>query len=173
MSFVKRLRLKSAQHRQPYTNVTFFPNAVGNENFITVPAFPLSTPTLCHIIQCFAKNLNAALVGALGPLPSGNKPAPLEPIGNLSQLSIDSLYPLHVSPGPSSVLRVRCSDPRFAFGCPWSGGLAAVQPTPGLSFEGRLLARGASACFSEAAFARPIATETRCPADFDQRFVVN
>ena len=25
----------------------------------------------------------------------------------------------------------------------------------------------------EAAFARPIATKTRCPADFDQRFVVN
>jgi hypothetical protein len=48
-----------------------------------------------------------------------------------------------------------------------------MQPTPGLSFEGRLLARGASAGFSEAAFARPIATKTRCPADFDQRFVVN
>jgi len=27
--------------------------------------------------------------------------------------------------------------------------------------------------FSEAAFASPIGTKTRCPADFDQRFVVN
>jgi hypothetical protein len=71
------------------------------------------------------------------------------------------------------VLRVRRSGPRFTFGCPGSGGLAAVQPTPGLSFEGRLLAKGASACFSEAALARPIATKTRCPADFDQRFVAN
>ncbi len=74
-----------------------------------------------------------------------------------------------MSLGPSSVLRVRCCDPRFTLRGPWSGGLAAVQPTPGLSFEGRLLAGGAPACFSEAAFAWPIATETRCPADFDQR----
>ena len=78
-----------------------------------------------------------------------------------------------MSLGPSSVLRVRRSGPRSAFSGPWSGGLAAVQPTPGLSFEGRLLAKGASACFSEAALARPIATKTRCPADFDQRFVAN
>jgi len=48
-----------------------------------------------------------------------------------------------------------------------------MQPTPGLSLEGRLLAKGASACFSEAAFARPIGTKTRCPTDFDQRVVVN
>jgi hypothetical protein len=75
--------------------------------------------------------------------------------------------------GPSSVLRVRRYGPRLAFGCPWSGAQAAMQPTPGLSFEGRLLARGVSAGFSEAAFARPIATKPRCPADFDQRFVVN
>jgi len=74
-----------------------------------------------------------------------------------------------MSLGPSSVLRVRRSGPRFALRGPWSGAQAAMQPTPGLSFEGRLLARGAAACFSEAAFARPIATKTRCPADFDQR----
>jgi hypothetical protein len=48
-----------------------------------------------------------------------------------------------------------------------------MQPTPGLSFEGRLLAGGAPVGFSEAAFASPIGTKTRCPADFDQRFVVN
>jgi hypothetical protein len=71
------------------------------------------------------------------------------------------------------VLRVRRCGPRLPLRGPWSGGLAAMQPTPGLSFEGRLLAGGASARFSEAALARPIATKTRCPADFDQRFVAN
>jgi hypothetical protein len=71
------------------------------------------------------------------------------------------------------VLRVRRYDPCPALRGPWSGAQAAMQPTPGLSFEGRLLAGGAPAGFSEAAFARPIGTKTRCPADFDQRFVVN
>jgi hypothetical protein len=66
-------------------------------------------------------------------------------------------------------LRVRRSGPRLALSGPWSGGLAPVHPASGLSFEGRLLARGASAGFREAAFAWPIATKTRCPADFDQR----
>ena len=75
--------------------------------------------------------------------------------------------------GPSSVLRVRRYDPCLGLRGLWSGGLAAMQPTPGLSFECRLLAGGAPAGFSEAAFARPIGIKTRCPADFDQRFVVN
>ena len=71
------------------------------------------------------------------------------------------------------MLRVRGGNPSPARRRPRPGGLAAMQPTPGLSFEGRLLAGGAPAGFSEAAFAWPIATKTRCPADFDQRFVVN
>ena len=111
--------------------------------------------------------------GACGQPPLGDKPIPLEFVGNPPQLSIDSLYPCNVGLGPSSVLRVRRSDPRLALRCLWSGAQAAMQPTPSLSFEGRLLAGGASAGFSEAAFARPIATKTRCPADFDQRFVVH
>ena len=67
------------------------------------------------------------------------------------------------------MLPVRRRGPRLSLRGLWSGAQAAMQPTPGLSFEGRLLAGGASACFSEAAFAWPIATKTRCPADFDQR----
>ena len=110
---------------------------------------------------------------AHGSLPSRNKPVPLELIRDPPDLGINVPNLCLMSLGPSSVLRVLCCDPRFAFSGPWSGAQAAMQPTPGLSFEGRLLARGASACFSEAAFARPIATKTRCPADFDQRFVVN
>jgi len=70
------------------------------------------------------------------------------------------------------VLRVRRYGARFTFRGLWSGAQGAMQPTPGLSFEGRLLAGGAPAGFSEAAFARPIGTKTRCPADFDRRFVV-
>jgi hypothetical protein len=82
-------------------------------------------------------------------------------------INVPNLF--RVSLGPSSVLRMRRYGPRLALGCPWSGAQAAMQPTPGLSFEGRLLARGTSAGFSEASFARPIATKTRGPADFDQR----
>ena len=75
--------------------------------------------------------------------------------------------------GASSVLPVRVNDPLLTFGRLWSGAQAAMQPAPGLSFEGRLLAEGTPAGFCEAALARPIATKTRCPAGFDQRFVVN
>ena len=102
------------------------------------------------------------LTGACGQPPLGDKPIPLEFVGNPPQLSIDSLYPCNVGLGSSSVLRVRRSDPCLTLRFPRSGAQAAMQPTPGLSFEGRLLAGGASACFSEAAFARPIATKTRC-----------
>jgi hypothetical protein len=38
------------------------------------------------------------------------------------------------------VLRVRRSGPRLALRRPWSGAQAAIQPTLGLPFEGRLLA---------------------------------
>ena len=75
--------------------------------------------------------------------------------------------------GPPPVLRVRRYRACFALCGPWSGAQAAMQPAPGLSFEGRLLAEGTPAGFCEAALARPIATKTRCPAGFDQRFVVN
>ena len=88
---------------------------------------------------------------------------------NPPDLGINVPNPLNMSLGPSPVFRVRCCDTRLSFRGPWACAQAAMQPTPALSFEGRLLARGASACFSEAAFARPIATKTRCPADFDQR----
>ena len=38
------------------------------------------------------------------------------------------------------MLPVRRRGPRLALRRPWSGAQAAMQPTPGLSFEGRLLA---------------------------------
>ena len=97
------------------------------------------------------------------------QPRPLAFKGDLPQLRIDLSDPCNVSLGPSSVLRMRGSGPCLALRRPWSGRPAAMQPTPGLSFEGRLLAGGAPAGFSEAALARPIATKTRCPAGFYQR----
>ena len=82
------------------------------------------------------------LTGACGQPPLGDKPIPLEFVGNPPQLSIDSLYPCNVGLGPSSVLRLRRSGPRLAFRRPWSRRPTAMHPTPGLSFEGRLLAGG-------------------------------
>ena len=57
------------------------------------------------------------------------------------------------------MLRVRRYGARFTFRGLWAGAQAAMQPTPGLSFEGRLLAGATPAGFSEAAFARLIGTK--------------
>ena len=89
--------------------------------------------------------------------------------GNPLDLGTNSPDLLGMGLGASSVLPVRVNDPLLTFGRLWSGAQAAMQPTPGLSFEGRLLTGGASASFSEAAVARLIGTKTRCPAGFDQR----
>ena len=43
------------------------------------------------------------LTGACGQPPLGDKPIPLEFVGNPPQLSIDSLYPCNVGLGPSCV----------------------------------------------------------------------
>ena len=89
------------------------------------------------------------------------------------QFGIDSLDLLDMSPGPSSVLRVRCYRACFAFRCSWSGALAAVQPTPGLSLECSLLAGSAPTCLGKASPARPVDPETRFAARFDKIFVVS
>jgi hypothetical protein len=71
------------------------------------------------------------------------------------------------------VLRVRRSGPRSAFGCPWSGGLAAMHPTPVTSSDDRVLARGAFARFCEASLARPFGPEPRTTARVDELFSVS
>jgi hypothetical protein len=65
-----------------------------------------------------------------------NQPLPLERQRNLLDLSINCPDVLNVGLGPSSLLCVRRYRARLAFGCPWSGAQAAMQPTPGLAFEG-------------------------------------
>ena len=103
----------------------------------------------------------------------GNKAGPLKLVGNLPQFSIDRLDLLHVLPGPPPMLRVRRYRPCLAFRCPWSGALAAVQPTPGLSLECSLLAGSAPTCLGKASTARPVDPETRFAARFDKIFVVS
>jgi hypothetical protein len=71
------------------------------------------------------------------------------------------------------VFRVRCCGPRSAFGCPWSGGLAPVHPTPVAPSHDGVLARGAFAGFSEASLARPFGPEPRTTARFDELFPVS
>jgi hypothetical protein len=98
---------------------------------------------------------------------------PLELVGYTPQLCIDSLDTCNVDLGPSSVLRVRCCDPRFAFRGPWSGRPTTMQLAPAPSFNGGVLTRGAFAGFSEAPLARPIRPETGCKAGFSESCVVS
>ena len=108
---------------------------------------------------------------AHGQLPSGYQPIPLELIRN--SLDLDSLDPCNLGPGPSSVLRVRRYGACLAFGCPWSGGLAAVQLAPAPLFNGRVLAGRSLAGLCKAPLARPVRPKTRCMAGFSKRCVVS
>ncbi len=103
----------------------------------------------------------------------GNKPVPLKLVSNPPQFGIDRLNPLHMLPGPPPVLRVRRYRACFSFRGSWSGALAAVQPTPGLSLECSLLAGSAPTCLGKASTARPVDPETRFAPRFDKIFVVS
>ena len=56
--------------------------------------------------------------------PLGNKPIPFEFTDYSLQLGISIPNLFHVGPGPSSVLRVRCSYQRFTVRGPWPGSFA-------------------------------------------------
>ena len=86
---------------------------------------------------------------ALGSLPSRNKPIPLELIRDPPDFGIDSFDVLDMSPGPSSVLRVRRCGLCLALKCLWSGAFAPVEFTAGAVFDGRVLA----GCFPWRVFA--------------------
>ena len=103
----------------------------------------------------------------------GNKAGQLKLVGKPPQFGIDRLDLLHMSLGPSPVLRVRRYGPCLAFRCPWPGRAASVQPTPGLSLERSLLAGRAPTCLGKASLARPVDPETRFAARFDKILVVS
>jgi hypothetical protein len=105
--------------------------------------------------------------------PLGNKPAPLKLVSNPPQFGIDSFDLLNVSAASAPVLRVRRYGPRLAFQCPWSRGLATVHPAPVPVCDDGVLAGCAFAGFCQASLTRPIRSETRCLAGFEQLFAVN
>ena len=102
-----------------------------------------------------------------------NKPVPLKLIGYPPDLGVDIPYLLHVSPGPSSVFRVRCCGPRFSLRGPWAGGLAPMHPAPVASGDDGVLTRSAFAGFRMAPLARPTGPEPRATARVDEFFTVN
>jgi len=103
----------------------------------------------------------------------GNKAGQLKLVGNPPQFGIDRLDLLHVLPGPSPVLRVRCYGPGLAFRGSWSSAPAAMQLAAGSTSNGGVLAKCSSTGFSQASRARPTRPKTRCHARFDKFCVVN
>ena len=91
---------------------------------------------------------------------------------NPPELRNDLFDILNMDAGPSAVLRVCRNRPCLALRGPWSGASPAVQPTPGLSVEGRLLAGRPLTSFGAAAFTRPVGTKTRYDARFEESWVV-
>jgi hypothetical protein len=110
---------------------------------------------------------------AHGSLPSRNKPVPLELIRDPPDLGINVPNLCLMSLGPSSVLRVLCCDPRFAFSGPWSGAQAAMHPAPVPICHDGILAGRIFAGFSEAPLARPFGPEPRTTARFNELFPVS
>jgi len=108
---------------------------------------------------------------AHGQLPSGYQPIPLELIRD--PLDLGSLDPCYMSPGPSSVLQMRRSDPCLAFRRPWSRRPAALQLASAPTFNGRVLAGRSLAGLGKAPLARPMRPKTRCMAGFSKRCVVS
>jgi hypothetical protein len=106
---------------------------------------------------------------ALGSLPSRNKPIPLELIRDPPDFGIDSFDVLDMSPGPSSVLRVRRCGPCLALKCLWSGAFAPVEFTAGAVFDGRVLAECSLAGLCAASPPWPIRPEPGCKAGFSKR----
>ena len=89
------------------------------------------------------------------------------------QLGIDRLDLLHVGLGPQPVLRVRRYGPRLAFRGFCSSALAAMHPAPVRAPNGGIPAKRATTCFDQASLTRPIRSETRCLAGFEQLLAVN
>ena len=71
------------------------------------------------------------------------------------------------------MLRVCRYGAGLAFRGPWPGGLAAVHPAPVAVGNDGVLAGRALAGFSQASLTRPMGTESRCLARFDELLVVN
>ena len=71
------------------------------------------------------------------------------------------------------MLRVRRYGPRPTFRGSGSGGLAAVHPAPVAVANDGVLAGRTFTGFSEAPLTRPMGTEPRCLARFDQLLVIN
>jgi hypothetical protein len=92
---------------------------------------------------------------------------------NPPDLGINVPNPLNMSLGPSSVLRVRRSGPRFTLRGPRSRRPAAMQLAPGPTFNGRVLAGRSPAGLGKAPLAGPIRPKTRCMAGFSKRCVVS
>ena len=103
----------------------------------------------------------------------GNKPVPLKLVSNPPQFGIDRLDLLHMSLGPSPVLRVRRYGPGSAFLGSRSGAPAAMQLAAVSTSNGGVLAKCSSTGFSQASRARPTRPKTRCHARFDKFCVVN
>ena len=76
-------------------------------------------------------------------------------------------------PASPPVPPVGCYGPRLAFRCFWSAALAAVHPAPVAVANDGVLGGRTFAGFSEAPLTRPMGTEPRCLARFDQLLMVN
>ncbi len=104
---------------------------------------------------------------------SGNKAVPLELEYNLPQLGIDSLDLLNMGAASSSVLRVRCNDPRLPLRSPRPGALAAVKLASVLTSNSRFLAGSTATILSKTTVAWPIGYETCCHARFNELSLVS
>ena len=103
----------------------------------------------------------------------GNKAGQLKLAGKPPQFGIDRLDLLHMSPGPSSVLRIRRYGPGSAFLGSRSGAPAAMQLAAVSTSNGGVLAKCSSTGFSQASRARPTRPETRCHARLGKLFTIN
>ena len=117
--------------------------------------------------------LRTRRIGLLGLSALRNKPTKPKFIRYPPDLGVYIPNLLDVSPGPSSVFRVRCCGPRFALRGPWAGGLAPMHPAPVASGDDGVLARGAFTGFCMAPLARPTGPEPRTTAGVDEFFAVN
>ena len=105
--------------------------------------------------------------------PLGNKPVPLELVGDPPDLGVDGLDPCNVGLGPSSVLPVSVNNPLFTFRGPWAGRLPTMQLAPVPPFNGGVLAGCPLAGLGATALARPVGTKTRCLTYSRKLLVVN
>ena len=88
------------------------------------------------------------LGNALRELSKLKEAVPLELVYYLPQLGVDCLDFFSVGLGPSTVLRVRCNNPRPSFRRPRSGTPAAVKLAPVPNSNCRFLAESTATIFS-------------------------